>query len=94
MLDASPPAVECLGKELRLVFGCRAVRNGGADAAGPGSLSVGLGVIALVTHSRPRRDLRPEVEQRLKVRAVAGLPTGQAKAQRIASPVGLEVDLG
>lgn len=39
-------------------------------------------------------DLRPEGEQRLEVRAVAGLATGQVKAQRIAVPVGFEVDLG
>jgi hypothetical protein len=94
LLDASPSAVECLGKELRLLFGGRAVRNGRADAAGAGSLSVGLGVIALVAYRSTGRDVRPDVEQRLELRTVAGLPTGQAKAQRIASPVGLEVDLG
>jgi hypothetical protein len=86
--------VERLGKELGLVFGCRAVRNGRADATGTGSLPVGFGVIALVTHNRPRRDLRTKVEQRLEVRAVAGLTASQMKAQRFAIPVGFEVDLG
>ena len=94
LLDTSPPAVERLGKELRLLFGGRPMRNHGADATGAGSLPVGFGVIALVTHSSARRDLRPEIEQRLKVRAVTDLASGQAKAQRVAIPVGLEVDLG
>ena len=94
LLDASPSTVERLGKERRLLFGGRPIRNGRADATGAGGLPVGLGVIALVAHSSARRDVRPEVEQRLEVRAVADLTTGQVKAQRIAIPVGLEVDLG
>ncbi len=94
MLNAGPSAVERFGKELRLVFGRRAEWNGRADTAGPGGLSVGFGVIALVAYRSTGRDVRPDVEQRFKVRAVADLASGQAKAQRIANPVGLEVDLG
>jgi hypothetical protein len=58
------------------------------------SLPVGLGVIAFVTHRSARRDVGAKIEQRLEMRAVAGLAAGQAKAQWIAIPVGLEVDLG
>jgi hypothetical protein len=94
LLDASSSAVERLGKELRLLFGRRAVWNRRADTTGAGGLPVGLGVITLVAHSSPGRNVRPEVEQRLKERAVAGLTASQAKAQRIAIPVGLEMDLG
>jgi hypothetical protein len=94
LLNAGPSAVERFGKELRLVFGRRAEWNGRADTAGPGGLSVGFGVIALVAYRSTGRDVRPDVEQRFKVRAVADLASGQAKAQRIANPVGLEVDLG
>ncbi len=94
LLNPSPPAVERLGEERWLVFDRLAIRDGRTDAAGAGGLPVGLGVIALVAHSRPWRDVGPKIEQCLEVRAVAGLTTGQAKAQRIAIPVGLEVDLG
>jgi len=76
LLDTSPPAVERLGKELRLLFGGRPMRNHGADATGAGSLPVGFGVIALVTHSRPRRDVGPKIEQGFEVRTVADLTTG------------------
>jgi hypothetical protein len=93
LFDASPPAVERLGKELRLLFGGRAVRNSRADAAGAGGLSVGLRVVALIAHCGAGRDVRTEVEQRLEMRAVTDLPTGQVKAQRVAIPVRLEVDL-
>ena len=94
LLDASPSTVERFGKKRGLLLGIGPVCDHRADTSVAGSLPVGFGVIALVTHSRPRRDLRPEVEQRLEVRAVADLTAGQAKAQRIAIPVGLEVDLG
>lgn len=94
MLNASAPAVERFGKELRLLLGRGPVRNGRADAAGAGNLSVGLGVIALVAYSRSGRDVRPDVEQRLELRTAAGLTSGQAKAERVAIPVSLEVDLG
>ena len=94
MLDASPSAVERLGEELRLLFGGRPIWNGRADATGAGGLPVGLGVIAFVAQRSPRRDLWPEVEQRLKMRAVAGLAAGQVKAQRVTIPVGLELDRG
>jgi hypothetical protein len=52
------------------------MRNHGADATGAGSLPVGFGVIALVTHSRPRRDVGPKIEQGFEVRTVADLTTG------------------
>jgi hypothetical protein len=52
------------------------MRNHGADATGAGSLPVGFGVIALIAYRSARRDVRPEVEERLKVRAVADLTTG------------------
>jgi hypothetical protein len=94
LLDASPSTVERLGKELWLLFSRRPIRNGRADAAGAGGLPVGLGVIALVAYRSPRCDIRPKVEERLKMRAVADLTTGQVKAERIAIPIGLEVDLG
>jgi hypothetical protein len=61
------------------VFGGRALRNGRTDAADTGNLSVRPGVIAIVTHSRPRRDVGAKIEQCLEERAVAGLTTGQAK---------------
>ena len=83
-----------MGKNFGFSLVVVAIRDGRADAAGAGRLPVGLGVIALVAHSRARRDVGTKIEQRLEMRAVAGLAAGQAKAERIAIPVGLEVDLG
>jgi hypothetical protein len=94
LLDARPSAVECLGKELRLLFGRRPIRNDRTDAARPGGLPVGFGVIALVTYRSAGRDVRPDVEQGFEVRAVADLASGQVETEWIAIPIGLEVDLG
>ena len=70
------------------------MRDRGADATGAGGLPVGFGVIALVAYRSARRNVRPQVEQGFEMRAVADLTAGQAKAQRITIPVGLEVDFG
>ncbi len=94
MFDARPSAIERLGKVLWLLFGGCAIRNGRADAAGTGGLPVGLGVIAFVAYGSSRCDVGAKVEQRLEMRAVADFATGQVETQRIAIPVGLEVDLG
>ena len=45
-------------------------------------------------HRSPRRDVRPEVEQDLELRTVAGLTLCEVESQRQPIEIGLEVDLG
>jgi hypothetical protein len=47
-----------------------------------------------VAHPGTGRDVRPKVEQHLKLRAVAGLALREVKGERQAIQIDLEVDLG
>src|SRR5947209_13729602 len=56
-------------------------------------VAVGLRIIALVGQRCARRDVRPDVERGLELRAVADLAPGQVEADRQAVEIRLEVDL-
>jgi hypothetical protein len=94
LLDASAASVEGSRKELRPVPGIALDGNSGADAARACGLSIGGGIVALVAHCRTRGDVRPKIEQNLKLRAVARLALGQVEGEWQSLMIDLEVDLG
>src|SRR5215204_4720843 len=55
---------------------------------------VALAVVSFVPHRSPRRDVGPEIEQDLKLRAVARLTFREMESQRPSIEISLEVDLG
>jgi hypothetical protein len=92
LLDTGAPLVKNPGKECRLCSGILAVGDGGAYAAPARCLAVGLGVVTFVAENSSRRDVGADVEQDLKVAAVAGFPAGEMEGQRQAIEIGLQVD--
>jgi hypothetical protein len=94
VLDAGAGFVEGFGKEGGLVGGIGTMRDDRTDAALAGGLAVGLGIVALVGDCGAGPDVRSDVEQNLKLPAVAGLTAGQMEVERQARAVGLEVDFG
>jgi hypothetical protein len=53
-----------------------------------------LAVIPFVRDRDARADIRADVDRRFELCAVADLPAGQMKIERIAVKIGLEVDFG
>jgi hypothetical protein len=94
LLDARPRPVERFREEGRPRLGRGFVRDHRADAPLARRGTVALGVITFVGHGGAGRDVRPEVEQDLKLAAVARLTRGQVEGERQAIEVDLEVDLG
>ena len=94
VLDPSAALIEGLGEEGRAIFGIGAARDDRADVPLPRGLTVWLCVVSLVGQRRPGRDVRADIEQDVKLPAVAGLAPGQVEGQGQAIKVGLEVDLG
>src|ERR1700686_4108796 len=94
LLDAGASLVENAGKECGLCGSVLAVRDGGADAAPARCLAVGPGVVTFIAEHRPRRDVGTDVEQDLKIAAVAGLAAGEMERQRQAVEIGFQVDFG
>jgi hypothetical protein len=70
------------------------VGNDRTDAARSRCIAIALRIIALIGQGGARRDVWADVEEDLKVAAVAGLPTRKVEGERLALEVGLEVDLG
>jgi hypothetical protein len=70
------------------------VGNNGTDAACPRCIAIALRIIALIGQGGARRDVWADVEEDLKVAAVAGLLAREVGGERLALEVGLEVDLG
>ena len=94
LLDARTPPVEGSRKELRPVPGIALEGNDRAKAARARGLTMRLGVVALIAHSRTRSDVGPEIEQDLELRAVACLAFWQMESEGQALVIELEVDLG
>jgi hypothetical protein len=94
LLDPRPPTIEHSGEESWPVLGVALVGYGRTDPARARRLTIGPGVIALVTQCCAGRHVGTDVQQQLEVPAVAGLAFGQVEPNRMAVKVGLEVDLG
>src|SRR5690606_22792883 len=70
------------------------IRDDGADATVPRSLSIACSIIAFVGDGCARHHIGSDVEQHVEMAVVAGLAARQVERDRIAFVVGLEVDLG
>ena len=68
--------------------------DGWADAAAACGLAVRFCIVALVTESGSWGHIRPNVEQRFKVTAVAGFTTGEVKSDGQTIKIGLQMDFG
>ena len=94
LLDPGTQLVEPLGEEFWSVFGRASMRNDWDDPSAAGSLTVGFGVVSLVGVGSPRRHVRPHVEERFELAAIAGLVAGEVKLERQAVEVAVDVELG
>ena len=70
------------------------MRNDPDAPSAAGSLAVGFGVVSLVGVGNPRRHVRPHVEERFELAAIAGLVAGEVKLERQAVEVAVDVELG
>ncbi len=94
LLDASAASVEGSREERGPVASIALEGNDRADAAGARSLAIEPAIVALVAHGCTRGDIWAEVEQDLKLRAVACLALRQMEGKRQSVMIDLEVDLG
>ena len=94
LLDAGTSPIERLREEPRPGLGRRLDRDHWTDATLPRGRPVALAVVSFVPHRSPRRDVGPEIEQDLKLRAVARLTFREMESQRPSIEISLEVDLG
>src|SRR5215218_489393 len=82
LLDTGAGSIERLGEVSRPVLGRCLERDHRADATFPRRPAVGLAVVSFVPHRSAGRDVRPEVEQDLELRAVARLTLREMDRQR------------
>ncbi|MDQ5828154.1 MAG: hypothetical protein M3441_28940, partial [Chloroflexota bacterium] len=94
LLDAGTRSVEGFWEEQWPVPGCGPERDHRTDAPIARCGAIGLGIIALVSHSSTGRDVGPKIEQDFELRAVARLTLCEMEGERQAVPIHLEVDLG
>ena len=93
LLDPGAGAIERFGKESRPPPRRGFERDHRTAAALTRRCAVALAVVASVAHCRPRHDVRPEIQQDLELRAVAGLACGQVEGERQTFEIDLEMDL-
>jgi hypothetical protein len=104
LLDPSAAPMEGLGKEGRAISGggatrdCGAAREYRADVPLPRGLTVWRGIVPLVGRRRPGRDVWADIEQDVKLPAVAGCAPRPRPRQMAgggqAVKLGLEADPG